>query len=154
MACSRGSGYTEQKSDPMWKEFKEFAMRGNVVDMAVGVIIGGAFGKIITSLVNDLIMPPLGLVVGNMDFSSLALVLKAGEGTAKPVTLNYGLFLNTSLNFIIVAFSIFMMIRAVNRLKRRFEHEPAPTDKKCPYCRMMVPAEASRCGHCTSALEA
>lgn len=103
----------------MFKEFKEFAMRGNVVDMAVGVVIGGAFGKIVTSLVNDVIMPPIGLLLGNMDFSELSIVLKHADGTAKAVTLNYGMFVNNVINFIIVAFSIFIVIKGMNKLMRR-----------------------------------
>src|SRR5687767_13711414 len=115
------------------KEFKEFAMKGNVVDMAVGVIIGSAFGKIVTSLVTDVVMPPLGILVGNMDFSDLAVVLKQGDAAVKPVTLNYGLFLNNVINFLIVAFAIFMVIKGLNRLKRKQPvAPPAPTEKNCP----------------------
>ena len=120
----------------MLKEFKEFAMRGNVVDMAVGIIIGAAFGKIITSLVNDLIMPPIGLLLGNVDFSNLFIVLKSGAAggpyltveaaqKAGAVTFNYGAFINTCISFLIVAFAVFLLIRVINRLKRKEEQEPA-----------------------------
>lgn len=103
----------------MFKEFKEFAMKGNVIDMAVGVIIGGAFGKIVTSLVNDIIMPPVGLLMGNADFSQLSIVLKQADGTQKAVTINYGIFVNNILDFVIVAFSIFIAIKALNKLTRQ-----------------------------------
>ncbi len=142
----------------MFKEFKEFAMRGNVLDMAVGIIIGAAFGRIITSFVNDVLMPPIGLILGKVDFSSLFVNL---SGTAYPTladakkagasVIAYGAFLNTILDFLIVAFVIFMLIRQVNRLKKP---APAaePTTKDCPYCLSAVPLKATRCGHCTSQL--
>ncbi|NQS71129.1 MAG: large-conductance mechanosensitive channel protein MscL [Desulfobulbaceae bacterium] len=135
----------------MLKEFKEFAMRGNVVDMAVGIIIGAAFGKIVTSLVNDVIMPPIGLLLGNVDFSNLALTLKEKSAEAEAVTLNYGMFINTVLDFLIVAFAIFMIIKQMNRLKKQ---EPAPeaTTKDCPKCFSSIPIQATRCPHCTSEL--
>ena len=137
----------------MFKEFKDFAMRGNVVDMAVGVIIGGAFGKIVTSMVNDILMPPIGILVGNVDFSDLTLTLRAGTEAAKPVTLNYGLFINNVINFTIVAFCVFMAVKAMNTLRKTEPAPaPAPTEKKCPHCVMAIPIEARRCGHCTSAL--
>jgi large conductance mechanosensitive channel len=142
----------------MFKEFKEFAMRGNVLDMAVGIIIGASFGRIISSLVNDVIMPPIGLILGKVDFSSLFINL---SGTSYPSlaeakkagasVISYGVFLNTVLDFIIVAFVIFLLIRQVNRLKK----QPAPADpttKECPYCLSVIPIKASRCGHCTSQL--
>lgn len=148
----------------MWKEFKTFIMRGNVIDLAVGVIIGGAFGSIVTSLVNDIIMPPIGLVLGRVDFSNLYFVLKQGD-TAGPyaslaeakelgaVTLNYGIFINTLVSFLIVAAAIFMVVRAVNRLSASEEEtEEAPSVKTCPYCRSEVHLEATRCPFCTSAL--
>ncbi len=148
----------------MLKEFKEFAMRGNVMDMAVGIIIGAAFGPIVGSLVGDVIMPPIGLLLGNVDFSNLFFVLKEGAlvgpyasvAAAKgagAVTINYGQFINTIINFIIVAFAIFMMIKAMNRLKRE-QPAPAaaPTTKDCPACCMSVPIKAIKCGHCTSTL--
>jgi large conductance mechanosensitive channel len=150
----------------MLKEFKEFAMRGNVVDMAVGIIIGAAFGTIITSLVSEVLMPPIGLLLGNVDFSNLFLVLKEGK-TAGPyatvaaakgagaVTLNYGLFANTVVNFLIVAFAIFFLIRAMNSLKKKEEAPAAaPATKDCPHCLSAVPVKATRCGHCTSELRA
>jgi len=137
----------------MFKEFKEFAMRGNVVDMAVGVIIGTAFGKIVTSLVNDVLMPPLGLLVGSMDFSDLALKLAAPIGDLKPVTINYGLFINNVINFVIVAFTIFMVIKGMNTLKKKEPAvPPTPTEKNCPLCLMVVPIAAKKCGHCTSSI--
>ena len=150
----------------MLKEFKEFAMRGNVVDMAVGIIIGAAFGTIVKSLVADLIMPPIGLLLGNVDFTDLFVVLKQGA-TAGPyltlvdaqkagaVTLNYGVFANTVISFIIVAFSVFLLIRAINKLKRQEEAPPEePTTKECPHCLSSIPIKATRCGHCTSELSA
>ena len=150
----------------MVKEFKDFAMRGNVLDMAVGIIIGAAFGTIITSLVNDVIMPPIGLLLGNVDFSNIFAVLKEGK-TAGPyasvaaakaagaVTMNMGVFINTVINFIIVAFAIFMLIRSINQLKKKQEAPPVvPTTKECPYCVVSIPIKASRCPHCTSQLKA
>ncbi len=150
----------------MFKEFKAFAMRGNVLDMAVGIIIGAAFGTIVTSLVNDVIMPPIGLLLGNVDFSNIFAVLKDGK-TAGPyasvaaakaagaVTMNMGVFINTIINFVIVAFAIFLLIRSINQLKRKEEAPPAaPTTKECPYCIVSIPIKATRCPHCTSQLKA
>lgn len=138
----------------MLKEFREFAMRGNAVDMAVGIIIGAAFGKIVSSLVNDVIMPPIGLLVGNIDFSRLAITLKEKTAAAEAVTINYGLFINTVLDFIIVAFAIFMVIKQMNRFKKN-EKLPAaePTTKECPKCFTAIPIKATRCPHCTSELQ-
>ena len=145
----------------MLKEFKEFAMRGNVVDMAVGIIIGAAFGGIIKSLVADVIMPPIGLLLGGVDFSDLFINLSGGDYAslaaaqeAGAATLNIGVFINTVLNFIIVAFAIFILIRAINQLKRKEEEAPAPepTTKECPHCLSEIPLKATRCGHCTSEL--
>ena len=145
----------------MLKEFKEFAMRGNVLDMAVGIIIGAAFGKIITSFVNDVLMPPIGLLVGNVDFSNLFINLSgqtfatlADAQKAGAATVNYGMFLNTVLDFLIVAFAIFLLIKQVNRLKREPAPAPAPAPmtKDCPYCFSAIPIKAVRCGHCTSQL--
>ena len=139
----------------MMKEFKEFAMRGNVVDMAVGIIIGGAFGKIVTSLVNDVIMPPIGMLLGDHDFSQLSITLRQEAAGADAVTLSYGLFINTVLDFIIVALCIFMMIKAMNRLKRKEEESPKePTTKDCPKCCSTIPIRATRCPSCTSDLDA
>ena len=148
----------------MLKEFKEFAMRGNVVDMAVGVIIGGAFGTIAKSLVADVLMPPIGLLLGGVDFSNLFVTLKDGA-TAGPyhaladaqaagaVTVNYGVFLNSVISFLIVAFAVFLVIKAINQMKREKEAPPAePTTKECPFCQMTIPMKARRCGHCTSEL--
>ena len=148
----------------MIKEFKEFAMRGNVMDMAVGIIIGAAFGSIVGTLVSDVIMPPIGLLLGNVDFSNLFVVLKEGTApgpyatvaaakAAGAVTLNYGLFLNTVVNFVIVAFAIFFLVRGMNALKKKEAAPPAvPTTKECPHCLSTVPIKATRCGHCTSEL--
>jgi large conductance mechanosensitive channel len=150
----------------MFKEFKEFAMRGNVVDMAVGIIIGAAFGTIVSSLVADIIMPPIGLLLGNVDFSNLFAVLREGKAAgpyaslaiakaAGAVTLNYGVFINTIISFLIVAFAVFLMIRSLNKLKRQQEAPAAaPTTKECPFCISAIPIKASRCPHCTSELKA
>jgi len=150
----------------MLKEFKEFAMRGNVVDMAVGIIIGAAFGTIIASPVSEVLMTPIGLLLGNVDFSNLFLVLKEGKivgpyatvAAAKgagAVTLNYRLFVNTVVNFLIVAFAIFFLIRGMNSMKKKEEAPPAaPTTKECPHCLSTIPIKATRCGHCTSELKA
>jgi len=149
----------------MLKDFKEFAMRGNVVDMAVGIIIGAAFGAIIKSLVEDIIMPPIGLLLGDVDFSALYIVLK--EGTiagpydtlkaaqeAGAVTMNYGVFLMTIASFIIIAFSVFLLVRYINKLKRKEEAPPAePTTKNCPYCLSVIPIKAVRCAYCTADLK-
>jgi len=150
----------------MLKEFKEFAMRGNVVDMAVGIIIGAAFGTIVKSLVADVIMPPVGLALGNVDFANLFITLKHGVEVAGPyasladakaagaVTLNYGTFINTIISFIIVAFAVFMLIRNINRLKRKEEAPPPePTTKECPHCFSTIPIKATRCPMCTSELK-
>lgn len=136
----------------MMKEFKEFAMKGNVMDMAVGIVIGGAFGAIVKSLVNDVIMPPIGLLLGNVDFAALTVTLKDAVGDAPAVTLNYGLFVNTIVNFLIVAFAIFMVIKQMNRLKKKEEPAPAaaPTTKDCPKCCSAIPIKATRCPNCTS----
>ncbi|MDQ1334280.1 MAG: large conductance mechanosensitive channel [Thermodesulfobacteriota bacterium] len=137
----------------MLKEFKEFAMRGNVLDMAVGIIIGAAFGKIVSSFVNDVIMPPIGLLLGNVDFSQLAITIKEKTAASEAVTLNYGVFINTILDFVIVAFVIFMMIKQMNRFKRK-EEVPVvePTTKECPRCFSAIPIKATRCPNCTSDL--
>jgi large conductance mechanosensitive channel len=149
----------------MFKEFKEFAMRGNVVDMAVGIIIGAAFGSIVKSLVDDVIMPVIGLLLGNVDFSNFFLVLKAGKvpgpyatmaeaKAATAVTMNYGLFINSIVTFLIVAFAVFLLIKQINSLKRREEVPAAPTTKECPFCLSTVPLKAIRCPQCTSELKA
>lgn len=137
----------------MLKEFKDFAMRGNVVDMAVGIIIGAAFGKIVSSFVNDVIMPPIGLLLGNVDFSNLAITLQEKTATADAVMVKYGVFINTVLDFVIVAFAIFIVIKQMNRLKKKEEAPPAePTTKTCPYCQSTIPIKATRCPNCTSDL--
>ncbi|MDF2838036.1 MAG: large conductance mechanosensitive channel protein [Paenibacillus sp.] len=143
------------------KEFKEFAMRGNVIDLAVGVIIGGAFGKIVTSLVNDIIMPPIGRLLGGVNFADLKIALvevATFDGTPEEVPyIKYGQFINTLLDFVIVAFCIFLLVKGINALRRKKEdpkEEPAaPTEKECPYCLSQVPIKATRCKHCTSHLE-
>ena len=135
------------------QEFRDFASRGNVVDMAVGVIIGGAFGKIVTSLVNDVIMPPIGMLLGKVDFADLAFTLQAATETTAAVSVNYGLFINTLINFLIVAFAIFMVVKQINRLRRKEEAPAAPaepTTKECPRCISTISIRATRCPHCTS----
>jgi len=149
----------------MWEEFKKFVMRGNVIDMAVGVIVGGAFGAIAKSLVTDVIMPPIGLLLGGVDFGNLFIVLKQGSlpgpyptlvdaQAAGAVTINYGLFFNTVINFLIIAFVIFMLIKGINALKKKEEPTPPPppSTKKCPFCLSEIPLEATRCAFCTSEL--
>ena len=150
----------------MLKEFKEFAMRGNVVDMAVGIIIGASFGSIVKSLVDDVIMPPIGLILGNVDFSNLYWVMQDGLAAAAPyaslaeakkagaVTLNYGLFINSVVSFLIVAFAVFMLVRTINRLRQQEEAAApaAPTTKTCPRCFSEISVQATRCPHCTSDL--
>ena len=148
----------------MLKEFREFAMRGNVVDMAVGIIIGAAFGAIVKSVVDDVIMPPIGLLLGNVDFSNLFVTLKEGAAAgpyatlelarkAGAVTLNYGAFFNTIVSFVIVAFSVFLLVKGMNKLKRQQEAAPAaPTTKECPHCLSSIPIKAKKCAHCTSQL--
>jgi large conductance mechanosensitive channel len=132
----------------MFKEFKEFAMRGSVLDMAVGIIIGGAFGTIVSSLVADVLMPPIGMLLGKVDFSSLAIRL------SDTVAIGYGKFINAIISFLIVAFSLFLVIRAMNRLKKKSEAAPAePTTKDCPFCATAVPIKAVRCPNCTSDLK-
>jgi len=150
----------------MFKEFKDFAMRGNVVDMAVGIVIGAAFGTIIKSLVADIIMPPIGLLLGNVDFAELFVVLKQGAEMAGPyatladaqaagaVTMNYGIFINSIVSFLIIAFAIFMVIKQMNRMQREEEAPPAePTTKACPHCASEIPIAAKRCPMCTSQLQ-
>jgi large conductance mechanosensitive channel len=146
----------------MLKEFKEFVLRGSVVDMAVGIIIGAAFGTIVKSLVDDVIMPPIGLLLGGVDFANLFILLKAGSPAAPypsladaqaagAVTINYGVFINAVISFLIVAFVVFLLIRNINRLRREEEAPPAePTTKECPFCLSTIPIKATRCAHCTS----
>ena len=149
----------------MFKEFKEFAMRGNVVDMAVGIIIGGAFGTIVKSLVSDVIMPPIGLLLGGVDFSELFLILKEGAKAgpyatlaaaqaAGAVTISYGLFINAVISFLIVAFAVFLLIKGLNKLQHEKEAPPAEvTTKACPFCFSSIDIKATRCPHCTSELQ-
>jgi large conductance mechanosensitive channel len=150
----------------MLKEFREFILRGNVIDMAVGIIIGAAFGSIVQSLVNDVIMPPIGLLLGGVDFSNFFIMLKSGSPAAPyatladaqaagAVTLNYGLFINAVISFLIVALAIFFLVRAVNQLRREHVEEapaPEPTTKACPYCMSTIAIQATRCPYCTSDL--
>lgn len=146
----------------MFKEFKEFAMRGNVLDMAIGIIIGGAFGKIVSSAVSDVLMPPIGLLLGKVDFSSLFINLSgqpqpslAAAKAAGAPTINYGVFLQTIFDFVIIAFVIFLLVRQVNRLTRKPEAPPGPpTTKDCPHCLLTIPIKATRCAHCTSEVRA
>jgi large conductance mechanosensitive channel len=145
----------------MLKEFKEFAMRGNVLDMAVGIIIGAAFGKIVSSMVDDILMPPLGKLMGNMDFSNLFVSLSgqhydslAAAKAAGAATINYGLFINSIINFLIIAFAIFLLVKQVNRLQQPAPAPApvAPATKECPYCLSTIPVKATRCPNCTSQL--
>jgi large conductance mechanosensitive channel len=149
----------------MLKDFKEFALKGNVMDMAVGIIIGAGFGKIVSSLVNDILMPPIGRLTGNVDFSNLFIPLSGGSYAsladakkAGAATLNYGLFVNTVIEFLIVAFAVFLLVQQINRLRRRLEPPaqetaaPPPT-KDCPYCTMAIPQKAIRCPQCTAQLK-
>ncbi|MDH3476364.1 MAG: large-conductance mechanosensitive channel protein MscL [Rhodospirillales bacterium] len=146
----------------MLKEFKAFAMRGNVVDMAVGIIIGAAFGKIVSSFVNDIIMPPIGVLLGNVDFTEIFINLSGGDypslaaaKEAGAATINVGVFVNTVLDFVIVAFAIFIVIKQMNRLKKQEEAPAAePTTKDCPHCLSTIPIKATRCAHCTAGLQA
>jgi len=146
----------------MLKEFKDFAMKGNVLDMAIGIIIGAAFGPIVNSLVNDVIMPPIGLLLGNVDFSNIFAVLREGKAAgpyaslaaakaAGAVTMNFGLFINTIINFIIVAFAVFMLVKNVNRFRK--QEEAVPTTKECPFCFTTIPIKATRCPNCTTELK-
>lgn len=143
----------------MLKEFKEFAMKGNIVDLAVGVIIGGAFGKIVTSLVNDIVMPLVGLLIGKVDFSNLFISLGGGDfktiqeaKNAGVATINYGLFINNVIDFLIVAFSIFIVIKQINKFTKKKEEKPIEDKKKCPYCYSEIHIDARRCPNCTSEL--
>jgi large conductance mechanosensitive channel len=151
----------------MFREFKEFAIKGNVMDMAVGIVIGAAFGTIVKSLVADVIMPPIGLLLGNVDFENLFVVLKRGAEAAGPylslaeardagaVTLNYGVFINTVVSFVIVAFAVFLVVKRVNSLKREeAAAPPPPSKKKCPMCAMEIPIEAKKCAFCASEVAA
>ena len=142
----------------MLKEFKEFAMRGNVLDMAVGIIIGAAFGKIVTSFVEDVMMPPLGRLIGHVDFSNMFISLNGQhydsiEAAKKAgAALSYGVFLNTIINFLIIAFAVFLLVRMVNRWTTKPAAPAPPTMKDCPQCAMSIPIQAKRCGHCTAQL--
>ncbi|MWV54298.1 large-conductance mechanosensitive channel protein MscL [Chlorobium phaeovibrioides] len=148
----------------MMKQFKEFAVRGNVVDMAVGIIVGGAFGKLVNTLVSDVMMPPLGFLTGGVDFANLYFVLSEGSTpgpyaaleqarAAGAVTVNYGLFINAMISFIIMAFAVYLLVRGINSLRRKEEAAPPPSTKQCPFCLSTVPLKATRCPACTSGLE-
>ncbi len=143
----------------MLKEFREFAMRGNVLDLAIAVVIGAAFGKIVTSFVEDILMPPIGVLLGRVDFSNLFVNLSANDypsvaaaKAAGAATLNYGMFLNQVINFVIIAFAIFLLIKQINRFQRPGP-APAPTTRECPYCLSAIPLKATRCAFCTSELQ-
>jgi large conductance mechanosensitive channel len=145
----------------MLKEFKEFAMKGNVLDMAIGIIIGAAFGKIVSSMVGDVLMPPIGMLMGSVDFSSLFFSLNgqsypslAAAKAAGAPTVNYGVFLQTILDFVIVAFVIFLLVKQINRLKKPEAPTAPPSTKPCPYCLSEIPIKAMRCSHCTSDVKA
>lgn len=134
-----------------FEEFKKFISRGNVMDMAVGVVVGGAFTAIVNSLVNDIVMPLISLITGGMDFTSLCIVLGQGE---EPATLNYGSFISAVINFLLISFVIFCVVKSLNKFHKQ-EEEPAkePTEKECPYCKSMIPIAATKCSHCTSDVE-
>ena len=144
----------------MWKEFRDFAMRGNVIDLAVGIIIGAAFGKIVSSLVNDILMPPIGVLLGKVDFSNLFVSLTgqhfsslAEAKAAGAATLNYGIFINNIIDFVIVAFAVFLLVQQVNRFAKKPAAPAAPTTKDCPYCLSAIPLKATRCPQCTSEIK-
>ena len=146
----------------MWKEFREFIARGNVFDLAVGIVIGAAFSTVVSSFVDDILMPPIGMLTGGVDFADLFVTLSGGEYAslaeaqeAGAATINYGQFINNLVSFLIVAFAVFLMVRAYNRLREDRDSVPAaPTDKECPFCRFTIPIGATRCAHCTSELAA
>lgn len=147
----------------MFKEFKEFAVKGSMIDLAVGIIIGAAFSGVVNSLVNDIIMPPIGLLLGKVDFTNLFLTLSGGQfltlteaQAGGAVTINYGLFVNTLINFLIVAFAVFILVKQVNNFKRKMEKAPAaaPNTKECPYCKSTVHIDAVKCPSCTSDIKA
>ena len=147
----------------MYKEFKDFALKGNAIDLAVGIILGVAFGGIISSLVADILMPPIGMLLGNVDFSNLFLMLKAGNPLGPylsvsealesgAITINYGMFINTIINFVIVSFSMFLLVRGLNRMKKKEQEVETPSTKECPYCYSKISKKATRCSECTSKL--
>jgi large conductance mechanosensitive channel len=146
----------DKENMTMWKEFKAFIMRGSMLDLAIGIIIGGAFGKVVSSVVNDLLMPPLGVIMGGVDFSFLGITIRDATTTHPAAVFRYGVFINNLIDFTIVTFAIFLLIKAVNRIKRGDEAKAEPaaaTTKICPECSMSIPIEARRCGHCTSVLK-
>lgn len=135
----------------IFEEFKTFAIRGNAIDMAIGIIIGAAFSQVVNSLVNDMIMPPIGWLVGGVDFSDLSVTIKQASGNQEAVNVNYGAFLNTLINFTIVAIATFAIVKTVNKLTKHKKKET--TTKECPECKLSIPKKAKRCGHCTTKLE-
>lgn len=146
----------------MWQEFKTFVARGNVLDLAVGIVLGAAFGTVVSSFVDDVLMPPIGMLSGGIDFSDLYVNLGGGEyeslaaaAEAGAPTINYGVFFNNVLSFLIIAFAVFLVVKAYNRMMvRQQEEPPPPSEKTCPHCKMTVPVDATRCGHCTSEIAA
>ncbi len=135
------------------QEFKEFAVKGNAIDMAIGIVVGGAFSPIVKSIVDDIIMPPIGMLLAGIDFSELKLIIQEATADSEAVTINYGNLINVLITFVIVAFAVFMLVKGMNTLRREEEKPPAaPTTKKCPACAMEIPIEATKCGHCTSAV--
>lgn len=145
----------------MLKEFREFAIKGSMVDMAVGIIIGAAFGKIVTSLVEDIIMPPIGLLLGRVDFANLYINLSGQQyesmeaaKAAGAAMIRYGVFLNQAISFLVVVFAVFLMVKAINRLRRQEETAEEAAERPCPFCQTQIPAAATRCPHCTSQLDA
>lgn len=134
------------------QEFKEFAVRGNAIDLAVGIIIGAGFSKIVTSLVEDVIMPPIGLLTGNVDFTDKDLILRAGSDTSEAIAINYGTFISAIIEFTIIAFAVFLIVKYINSLKRQNESDPEPQARVCPFCKEGIASEASRCSHCTANL--
>ena len=143
--------YMKEKAKQTFNEFKAFAMKGNVVDLAVGVIIGSAFGKIVSSLVADVIMPPLGLLMGGVDFANKEFILRSATDSAPAVALRYGVFINSIIDFLIIAFAIFVVIKQFSKLKKQ-EIPPEPNEKDCPFCFSNIPIKATKCPHCTSSV--
>jgi large conductance mechanosensitive channel len=165
LVLARPAGEHVKKGEPMFKEFKEFATRGSMLDLAIGIIMGAAFGAIVNSLVADIIMPPIGMLLGNVDFKNMYVLLKEGAKAAAPyaslesakaagaITMNYGVFVNLIITFIIVAFVVFLIVKAVNKSRKKSEVADAAPTKDCPFCLTAVPQQATRCPACTSALE-
>ena len=138
----------------IWQEFKEFAVKGNAIDLAVGIIIGAGFNAIVQALVDNIIMPPLGLLTGGIDFSNQQLVIKAATESSEAIAIGYGVLINALLEFVIIAFAVFMIVRYINELKREEEPKEKPPERKCSYCRQAIATEATRCPYCTANLQA